>query len=197
MRRLAIAVVLTALVAASTGTGCQALQYQQMADAVKPHGIEVTGVEVRGSSLIPTSVVLHLNAIIWNGSDYVLEIEKAEYTVYIRERKVHEDTIYGLELEPEMFTHVPVSVNISIAELGIWVWDYLTEGVEMRVVGTLHIPLRIWGFKITAIQVPFDESTYYSLSQPQGLIIPGVPSTPPAKALSPVTKRVEQPCHTW
>ena len=164
MHRLAIAVVLTALVTVDTGTGCEALQYQQMTDAVKPHGVEVTGAEARGSSLIPTGVVLHLNAIIWNGSGNALEIEKADYTVYIRECKVHEDTIYGLKLEPQTFTYVPVSLNISIVELGIWVWDYLTEGVEIRVVGNLHIPLRIWRFRITAIQVPFDESTYYSLS---------------------------------
>lgn len=82
MKRLMIGVILIALIAATAGTGCQATRYQQIRDSLEPYGVEVTGADVKWAFLIPTSVVLDLNAIIWNGSDYALEIERASYTVY-------------------------------------------------------------------------------------------------------------------
>lgn len=166
MKRLVIGAVLIAMLAIATGTGCQAIRYQQIRNSVQPHGVEVTGAEVRWTLLIPTGVTLSLDAIIWNGSDYPLEIERARYTVYIGEREVGEDTIYDVHLPPTALTYIPVSLNLSIADLGQWVWEYLTEGVEIRVAGTAEIPVRIWGFRVASVPVGFDESVYYRLSQP-------------------------------
>jgi len=53
MKRSMIGIVLTMLLAANTGTGCQATQYQQLIDSVEPRGVEVTGAEVQWSLLIP------------------------------------------------------------------------------------------------------------------------------------------------
>jgi hypothetical protein len=163
MSRLTIRFALIALVVASTGTGCQATRYQQIRDNIDSRGVEVTGAEVRWTSLIPASVVLHLNAIIWNGSDYGLEVEQAEYTVFIGGREVGGDVIHDIYLSPAALTYIPVSLEISIADLGQWVWVYLAEGVEIRVTGTMEVPIRIWGFRISSVPIAFDESTYYGL----------------------------------
>jgi len=161
-----IRIVLTILLAVSTGTGCQATQYQQIRDSVEPRGVEVTGAEVQWSSLIPIGVVLDVDAIIWNGSDFALDVEQASYTIYVGGREVDEDTVYDIILQPMALTYVPVSVQISIADLGQWVWDYLTDGIEIRVAGTMQVPIRIWGFRIASVPIPFDESTYYKLGWP-------------------------------
>jgi len=163
MKWLMIGITLIMLLAFSTGTGCQATRYQQIRDSVESRGVEVTGAQVQWSLLIPTGVVLDLNAIIWNGSDYPLEIEQASYTIYIGGEEVGEDTVDDILLQPMALTYIPVSVKISIAELGQWVWDYLTGGVELRVAGTMQVPLRIWGFRIASVPITFDESTYYRL----------------------------------
>jgi len=92
-----------------------------------------------------------------------LEIGKTSYTVYIGEREVGADTIHDIYVLATAFTCIPVSLDISIADLGEWVWDYLTEGVEIRALGTMEVPVKIWGFRITSIPITFDESTYYSL----------------------------------
>ena len=166
MKRLMIGIVLTMLLAVSTGTGCQATRYQEIRDSVEPRGVEVTGGEIQWSLLIPIGVVLDINAIIWNGSDYPLDIEQASYTIYVGGREVGEDTVYDIRLQPTALTYIPVSVQISIADLGQWVWDHLTEGTVIRVAGTMQVPLRIWGFRIASVPIPFDESTDYSLGRP-------------------------------
>lgn len=111
-------------------------------------------------------MVLDINAIIWNGSDYALDVEQASYTIYVGGREVAEDTVHDIILQPMALTYIPVSVQISIADLGQWVWDYLTEGTVIRVAGTMQVPLRIWGFRIASVPIPFDESTDYSLGRP-------------------------------
>jgi len=163
VKRSIIGIVLTMLLAVSTGTGCQAAQYQQIRDSVEPRGVEVTGAEVQWSLLIPIGVVLDVDAIIWNGSDYALDVEQASYTIYVGGREVAEDAVYDVLLQPVALTYIPVSVQISIGDLGQWVWDYLTEGIEIRVAGTIQVPIRIWGFRIASVPIPFDESTYYRL----------------------------------
>jgi LEA14-like dessication related protein len=165
MKRLVIGAVLIAMLAVSTGTGCQAIRYQQIRNSVQSRGVEVTGAEVRWTLLIPSGVVLHLNAIIWNGSDYPLEIERALYTVYVGGREAGENTVYDIQLPPQTLTYIPVSIDMSIVDLGQWVWEYLTGGIEIRVVGTVEIPLRIWGLRIGSVPIGFDESTYYRLGQ--------------------------------
>ncbi len=165
MKRSMIGIALTMLLAVSTGTGCQATQYQQLIDSVEPRGVEVTGAEIIWSLLTPIGVVLDLNVIIWNGSDYALDIEQASYTIYVGGREVDEDTVYDILLQPTALTYIPVSVQLSITDLGQWVWDYLTEGIEIRVAVTLQVPLRIWGFRIASVPIPFDESTHYKLGE--------------------------------
>ena len=166
IRNLTIGSALIALLAASTGTGCQATRYQQIRDRIEPRGVEVTDADVRWLLLIPASVVLHFDVIIWNGSDYGLKIDQATYAIFIGESEAGGDVIRGIYLSPATLTYIPVSLQISIVNLGQWVWEYLIRGVEVRVAGKMEVPIRIWGLRIASVPVAFDESTCYRLSEP-------------------------------
>ncbi len=162
MKKFVIVLIFILLVVVSGGV-YQIHQYRQVEDGLESQGVEVTDIGIDWDGLTPTGLEIDLNANVKNNAEHGLEIEKFSYAIYLGESEIGRDNISDIYLYPETTTSIPISVKITAEDAAVTAVEYLTDGTEVRVLGSAEIPFEIWGVGVTSIIVDFNESTYYSL----------------------------------